>query len=90
VRTADTGVMSPISSVFPSVAVPGAASSGLATIATGNQQLNQDAAQIANAGNQTPIDPLVDLRQSNLLAQAGAEVIRASNQMLGTLLDAFA
>jgi hypothetical protein len=59
-------------------------------IATGNQQLNQDAAQIANAGDQTPINPLVDLSQSSLLAEAGAEVIRASNQMLGTLLDAFA
>jgi hypothetical protein len=30
------------------------------------------------------------LSQSNLLAEAGAEVIRASNNMLGTLLDIFA
>ena len=87
---ADTGAMSSISSVFPSAALPGATGSGLAAIASGSRQLNQDAAQIANAGNQTPINPLVDLSQSSLLAEAGAEVIRTSNQMLGTMLDAFA
>jgi hypothetical protein len=70
--------------------LPSAVSSGLTTIATGNQQLSQDAAQIANPGNENPINPLVDLTQSSLLAEAGAEVIRASNQMLGTLLDVFA
>jgi hypothetical protein len=33
---------------------------------------------------------LTDLSQSKALAEAGAAVIRASNQMLGTLLDTFA
>jgi hypothetical protein len=82
--------MSSISSVLPTTVLPAAPSSGLAAIAAGGQQLSQDAAQIANPGNQTLINPLVDLAQSSSLAEAGAEVIRTSNQMLGTLLDMFA
>jgi hypothetical protein len=34
--------------------------------------------------------PLVNLSQSNLVAEAGADVIRTANQMLGSLLDVFA
>lgn len=82
--------MSPISGIAPSPTLPSATGSGLATLATANQQLNQDASQIANPGNANSISPLVDLSQANLLAEAGAAVIRTSNQMLGTLLDAFA
>jgi len=52
--------------------------------------LSQDAAQIANPDNGNLIAPLVDLSQANLLTQAGAAVIRTSNQMLGSLLDTFA
>jgi hypothetical protein len=81
--------MNPISSVSPS-ALPSALNSGAATIAAGNQQLNQDALQIANPDNQDLINPLLDLSQAKLLAEAGADVIGASNQMLGTLLDVFA
>jgi hypothetical protein len=82
--------MSSITGILPSAALPSAVSSGMATISAGNQQLSQDAAQIANPANGNPINPLADLSQSKLLAEAGAAVIRASNQMLGTLLDTFA
>jgi hypothetical protein len=81
--------MSPISA-FPSASLPGALNSGRAAIAAGNQQLNQDAVQIANPGNENLTNPLVDSSQSLLLAQAGAAVIRTSNEMLGTLLDVLA
>jgi hypothetical protein len=81
--------MSPISA-FSSLSLPGALNSGRATIAVGSQQLNQDAEQIANPDNENPTNPLLDSSQSLLLAQAGAAVIRTSNEMLGTLLDVFA
>jgi hypothetical protein len=67
-----------------------AANSGLVTLRTSTAQLNQDAQQIANPANENLTTPLVDSSQSLLLAQAGAQVIRASNQMMGTLLDMFA
>jgi hypothetical protein len=66
------------------------ANSGLATLQTSTAQLNQDAQQIANPANQNLTTPLVDSSQSLLLAQAGAQIIRTSNQMMGTLLDMFA
>jgi hypothetical protein len=81
--------MSPVSA-FPSVSLPGTLNSGRATIAVGNQQLNQDAEQIANPDNENLTNPLLGSSQSLLLAQAGAAVIRTSNEMLGTLLDIFA
>ena len=83
-------MMSPITGILPSPALPSATGSGLATLATANQQLTQDASQIANPANADSIGPLADLSQVNLLAEAGAAVIRTSNQMLGTLLDTFA
>src|SRR5208337_4777439 len=89
-RAADIAPTSPISSAFPSASLPSALSSGLATINTASGQLNRDAEQIANPDNQNLINPLVDLRQSSLLAEAGAAVIRASNDTLGILLNAFA
>ena len=52
--------------------------------------LNQDAQQIADPGNQNLTAPLVNLSQTNLVAEAGADVIRTANQMLGSLLDVFA
>ena len=82
--------MSSIGSALPLISLPAAFSSGSAAIASGSQLLNQDAQQIANPDNQDLLDPLTNLSQSNLLAEAGADVIRASNQMLGTLLDIFA
>jgi hypothetical protein len=70
--------------------LPSAINSGLATISKGSQMLNQDAQQIANPGNQNLTAPLINLSQSNLAAEAGADVIRTANQMLGSLLDVFA
>lgn len=87
--SADTPRMNPVSA-NPSLVLPSAMDSGLATVAGGNTRLNQDAAQIANPANGIPIAPLADLTQASLTAEAGAAVIRASNEMLGTLLDAFA
>ena len=82
--------MSPISPVAASSSLPSAQSSGLAALATSNLRLSQDAQQIANPDNQDVTNPLLDLRQAKLLTQAGAAIIRTSNQMLGTLLDIFA
>jgi hypothetical protein len=87
---ADIPKMSSISSVPSLTSLPSAVSSGSAAIASGSQLLNQDAQQIANPNNQDLLDPLTNLSQANLLAEAGADVIRASNGMLGTLLDMFA
>ena len=87
--------MNPISGVSSissasSVSLQSAQSSGLAAIAAGGQRLDQDAQQIADpdGGNQT--NSLLDLNQSLLLTQAGADVISTSNKMLGTLLDVLA
>jgi hypothetical protein len=82
--------MSSITSVPSLTGLPSAVGSGSAAIASGSQLLNQDAQQIANPNNQHLLDPLTNLSQANLLAEAGADVIRASNGMLGTLLDIFA
>jgi hypothetical protein len=48
------------------------------------------AQQIADPDNQNLINPLLDANQSGLIADAGVAVIKASNQMLGALLDIFA
>ena len=82
--------MNSISSAISSVTLPSATNSGLATISNGSQMLNQDDQQIANPGNQNLTAPLINLSQSNLAAEAGADVIRTANQMLGSLLDVFA
>jgi hypothetical protein len=92
VRTlvADMPKMSTISGALPLIGLPGPVSSGSAAIASGSQLLSQDAQQIANPDNQDLLDTLANLSQSNLLAESGADVIRASDKMLGTLLDIFA
>jgi len=82
--------MTPIGSAYPPATLASALNSGLATIATSNQRVDQDAEQIANPDNENLITPLLDLGQSSLLTQAGTAVIRTSNEMLGTLLDVFA
>jgi hypothetical protein len=87
---ADNPTVSPISNIFPSVNLSNAQGSGLAAIATGNQKLSEDAQQIANPDSQNVTGALVDLNQSRVLTEAGANVIRSENQMLGALLDAFA
>jgi hypothetical protein len=76
-------ITSGISSVQPAL------NSGIATIAAGTQRLNQDAQQIANP-DQSSTGSLLDLNQASLQSQAGADVLRTANQMLGSLLNAFA
>jgi hypothetical protein len=82
--------MSPTSPVAASAGLPSAQRSGLAALATSNRQLNQDAQQIANPDNQNVTNPLLDLNQAKLLTEAGADILRTSNQMLGSLFDMFA
>lgn len=82
--------MSPIGSVVSLVNLAGAEDSGLAAIATGNRRLSRDAQQIANPDSTNTTASLVDLHQSLVLAEAGANVISAENQMLGALLDVLA
>jgi hypothetical protein len=82
--------MSSISSVSSSVSLPSAQASGVSALRTSSEQLSLAAQQIADPGNQNLINPLLDAKQSGLMADAGAAVIKASNQMLGALLDIFA
>jgi hypothetical protein len=82
--------MSSISSTSFSVNLSSAQNSGLASIETGSQRLIQDAQRIANPNSQNVTNSLVDLNQSLLIAQAGADVISTSNKLLGTLLDVLA
>jgi hypothetical protein len=87
---ADRTPMSPTSPIAASAGLPSAQSSALGALATSSRRLSQDAQQIANPDNQNVTAPLLDLSQAKLLTQAGAAIIRTSNQMLGTLLDMFA
>ncbi|HTV95244.1 MAG TPA: hypothetical protein VME42_04560 [Steroidobacteraceae bacterium] len=82
--------MGPISSILPPSGLPSALDGGLATIQAGSRQLSQDAEQIANPDNADLTAPLAGLAPASQLAEAGAAVVRASDQMLGTLLDMFA
>jgi hypothetical protein len=82
--------MSPISSILPPVNPSNAQDNGLAAIATGNQMLSRDAQQIANPDSPNVTGALVDLNQSRVLTEAGANVISTENKLLGTLLDSFA
>ena len=82
--------MSPVSNVAVSVNLPNAQDSGVTAVATGNQKLSEDAQQIANPDSPDVTGSLVDLNQALVLTEAGANVIRTENKMLGTLLDAFA
>lgn len=85
---ADDLEMHSISASSPSLLT--AQTGGLTAIATANQRLNDDAQQIANPDSSDVTAPLVDLNQALVLAEAGANVIRAENKMLGALLDVFA
>jgi hypothetical protein len=79
--------MSTINSVNSSISA--AIYSGLSTVSGGSQRLAQDAQQIANP-DADATGSLLDLPQASTQAQAGADVIRTSNQTLGSLLNAFA
>jgi len=82
--------MNTISGTYSPASLTSALDSGASTIASGAQQLNTDSQQIANPDAPNPTNALLDLTQSAQLAQAGAAVVRTSNQVLGTLLNAFA
>jgi len=79
--------MNTISSALPSLP---ASSSGLAAISTAQQELSQDASQIANPDNAPSTQALTNLQQSSALNGAAADVIDTSNQMMGALLNVFA
>jgi hypothetical protein len=89
-NAADTMAMNAIAYASSTVTSTSARNSGAATIAAGAQQLNRYAQQIANPDGQESTNSLLDLDQSSLLTQAGADVISSSNKTLGSLLDAFA
>jgi len=82
--------MNSINSISASAALSGAANSGVAAIATGSNRLNQEAQQIADPNSPSLATALVNTAQSLQIAQAGADVISTSNDMLGTLLNTFA
>jgi len=82
--------MSSISNLFPSADLSNAQDSGLAAIAAGSRKLSQDTERIANPSSPNVTASLVDLNQSRVLTEAGANVISTENKMLGTLLDALA
>ena len=82
--------MNSISSISASAALSSAANSGVAAIATGSDRLDQEAQQIADPNSPSLTTALIDSAQSLQIAQAGADVISTSNDMLGTLLDTFA
>ena len=74
---------------FPA-SLTSAQNSGLATIAEGGGRLTRDAQQIANPDSPNVTDALLDLNQSRLTTEAGADVISTSNKMLGSMLDVLA
>jgi hypothetical protein len=86
---ADIRKMTVLSSI-PSSALPTAFTSGQTAIATGSRRLGEDAQQVANPDSPDADTALLDSSQTLVLAQAGANVIKTANQMLGSLLDAFA
>jgi hypothetical protein len=79
--------MNPLNNLTSSVQP--ALNSGLASIAAGTQRLNRDAQQIANP-DESSTGSLLDLSQASLQSQAGADVLHTADQMLGSLLNAFA
>jgi hypothetical protein len=82
--------MTSISSISASAALSSAANSGVAAIATGSNRLDQEAQQIADPNSPNLATSLASSVQSLQIAQAGADVISTSNEMLGTLLNTFA
>jgi hypothetical protein len=70
--------------------LPSAQNSGLATIAESTERLSRDAQQLANPDSPDAANALLDLSQSRLSTEAGADVISTSNKMLGSLLDVLA
>jgi hypothetical protein len=82
--------MTQISSTSASAALSSAANSGVAAIDTGSNRLDQEAEQIADPNSPNLATSLAATAQSLQIAQAGADVVSTSNEMLGTLLNTFA
>jgi hypothetical protein len=82
--------MSLISSLSSVGGAESALGSGMALIGSASAQLNQDAVQIADPSTPDLTAPLLDLGQSKIMAETGAAVVRAADQMLGSILDVFA
>lgn len=65
--------------------------SGLTGIQNGFQRLNQNVAKIASANSIETVsnltEPLVGILSDKQQIEASAKVIKASNSMLGTILD---
>lgn len=90
VNAADTPGMNATAYATSTVSPTSALNSGAAAIGVAAQQLNRDGQQIANPNGPASTNSLLDLNQSSLLSQAGADVLSTSDKMLGSLLDAFA
>lgn len=73
-----------------SAAVPNALASGEAGLAGATSRLDAAAAAVADPNVTNLVDPLVEATQASLAAAASAQVIKASNSLLGTLLDIYA
>lgn len=67
-------------------------SAGLASVQTGQRRVDQAGSDIASTGARTASsdalsDHLLDLRRGQHEVEAGAKVIQAADETLGTLLD---
>jgi|HubBroStandDraft_2_1064218.scaffolds.fasta_scaffold739288_2 hypothetical protein len=82
--------MTPISSISPAAGGASALTSGTALIGSASAALDRDAVEIANPDAADLTSPLLDLSQSEFMAEAGAAVVKTADGMLGTLLDVFA
>jgi flagellar hook protein FlgE len=84
------------------ISASSAFNSGLSSVQSGQQRVNQAATDIANAGQSKPVasrsnseqaqpvdlaTSLVDLQVGKEQVQAGAKVIKTADDALGTLLD---
>ena len=81
--------MSPINKVSPSGSLPDARPAGSPPSRAAQRSLVKTHQQIANPDSPTATGALLDLNQSRVLTEAGANVLRAENKMLGSLLDMF-
>jgi adenylate kinase len=73
--------------------IPSAFQNAVGTIRRSLQDVAHDAHVVANSANvesRDTIHALVDSRQQVLYTQAAARIIRASDEMTGSLLDAHA
>lgn len=63
---------------------------GLSSVQSGQQRVDQAGARIASGSNgasEALADHLVDLRRGQHEVEAGAKVIQAADETLGTLID---